>query len=178
MIQFLLMFVLMQPGEIPEIPLNKSEQVYVLLEKYGEGAVLATIDEDNAPYLSSAPIVLNKKGQPVVFLSDLALHTKNINKSPKVSVIVNQPDKKGSYFNGARATVKGTMVQVTDEKEVAECRKKYLDNYREAEDWADFGDFHYYRLEFTGIYFIGGFGEIDWLDLDEYKSVVSELDGS
>ena len=151
---------------------TKSEQVVSLL-KQGDGGILATINVDK-PYVSSTPFIIDKDGNPVIFISDLALHTKNINKNPNVSIIVKKPDKNGSYFNGSRVTVNGKMVKVTDEKEAEACKKIYMGRYKEAEDWADFGDFNYFKLEPTEIYLIGGFGEIDWVDLKDYKAALKK----
>lgn len=151
---------------------NKAEQSVSLL-KQGDGGILATINADK-PYVSSTPFVLDKEGNPVIFISDLALHTKNISKNQNVSIIVNKPDKDGSYFNGSRVTVNGKMVKVTEEKEIEACKKAYMSRYKEAQDWADFGDFNYFKLEPKEIYLIGGFGEIDWVDLKDYKAALKK----
>ena len=74
---------------------NKAEQSVSLL-KQGDGGILATINVDK-PYVSSTPFVLDKEGNPVIFISDLALHTKNISKNQNVSIIVNKPDKDGRF---------------------------------------------------------------------------------
>lgn len=150
---------------------TEAQQAVALL-KQGDGDILATIKKDE-PYVSSTPFVLDVEGRPVIFISDLALHTDNISKNPNVSIIVNKPDKEGSFFNGSRVTIGGKMVKVTDEKEIAQCRNLYMGRYKEAKDWADFGDFNYYRLEYKEIYLIGGFGEIHWIDLKEYKEAVN-----
>lgn len=141
------------------------------LLKEGDGGILATINGDK-PYVSSTPFVLNKEGQPVIFISDLARHTKNLDKNGNASLIVNKPDADGSYFNGSRVTLSGEFVIVDDADEIATLRKIYMDRYKEAEEWADLGDFNYYKLDIKDIYFIGGFGEIHGIELDDYKKAL------
>ena len=149
-----------------------AEQAVTLLSK-GQTGIASTIEKDK-PYLSSMPFVIDSEGRPIVFISDLARHTDNIQKNPNASLIVNQPDEKGSYFNGSRVTLEGKFVQVTDEKEIAACRKVYMERFKEAKLWADFGDFNYYRLEINKIFFIGGFGDIDYVDLKDYKGALKK----
>lgn len=161
---------------------SDAEQAVALLKK-GESGVLATITVIDAedgqpridrPYVSSTPFVINKKGELIIFISDLAVHTKNLNKNSNASIIVNRPDKTGDYFNGSRVTVNGKCLKVTDEKEIEACRKIYMGQYKAAEDWADFGDFNYYKLDPVEVYFIGGFGEINWIDLKEYREAAKK----
>lgn len=150
-----------------------AKQAVALLSN-GQGGIVSTIENGNKPYLSSMPFVIDNEGRPIVFISDLARHTDNIQKNSNVSIIVSEPDKQGSYFNGSRVTLSGKFVKVTNEKEIAACRKLYMSHFEEAKEWADFGDFNYYRLEIDDIFFIGGFGEIDSVNLKQYKEAVKK----
>lgn len=151
---------------------TEAQQALSLLRQ-GESGVLGTSVKDQ-PYVSAMPFALNKEGQPIILISDLAVHTERLGKNPNASVIVNKPDKDGSYFAGSRVTMSGKFVKVTDAKQIEECRKVYLGKFKEAEIWADFGDFNYYKLEYKEIYLIGGFGEIHQIDLDDYKEAVRD----
>ena len=158
-------------AEEPKKP-TKVEQALMLLMQ-GDGGILATIN-GNSPYVSSTPFTLNKDGNPIIFISDLARHTAYISKNPNVSIIINKPDKDGDYFNGSRVTVNGKMVKVTDEEEIKLCAKSYMSRFKEAQAWADFGDFNYYKLETSEMFMIGGFGEIDYIDLKEFKTLLKK----
>ena len=129
--------------------------------------MVATIQND-APFLSVMPFSLTEKGHPVVLISDLAVHTANIKKNGKASLLVQQPDKEGNVFNGARVTLVGEFKKADDAQRRA-LRAVYLRRHPDAALFVDFGDFNFYVLEVKKVFFIGGFGEIGWVDLDDYE---------
>ena len=137
-----------------------------------KAAIVATMDNKD-PYLSIMPYVLDKDGNPVVLISDLAEHTQNIKDNPKACFCMAKPDKEGSIFNGSRATLRGKMVKILNDQ-AKEVRKTYLAAFPEAKDWVDFGDFNFYKLEVDSIYFIGGFGKIDYLNMDKYRKIANK----
>jgi putative heme iron utilization protein len=47
-------------------------------------------------------------------------------------------------------------------------RDHYLKRYPEASQWADFGDFAWFRMELQESYLVGGFGIIGWIDAADY----------
>lgn len=135
------------------------------LVKAGKAATLSTT-HDKVAFGSLVPYVLDGKGRPVIFVSDLAIHTQNLKKDPKCSLMVAKIDK-NDIFNSARITFIGKMVKVPD-KELEEIKKLYLARHKSAEDFVDFEDFNFYRLETEKIYWVGGFGDIEWIDPKEY----------
>ena len=158
-------------------------QAFKLMQKHKVGMVSTISDSKGKPkpYGSVMPFGLVKSstcktnaGSPYVFVSDLAVHTKNINKNPHVSVMVFQPDKDGNVFNGSRVTFSGKLVKITDDKSVEKLKKDYLAEHPDAKDFIDFGDFNFYVLEIETIYYIGGFGEIGEVDLDEYRKIANK----
>jgi hypothetical protein len=56
------------------------------------------------------------------------------------------------------------------EASAAEVRDLYLSRHENAKFWQDYSDFAYYRLEVSGIYFIGGFGVMGWVAAEEYSA--------
>jgi len=136
------------------------------LVKEGKVATLSTT-YDKVAFGSLVPYVLDKKGRPIIFASDLALHTKNIKKDPKCSLMVAKLNK-DDIFNSARITFIGKIVKIPD-KELEEAKELYLERHKAAEDFAELEDFSFYRLEIEKIYWVGGFGSIDWIELKEYQ---------
>lgn len=133
-----------------------------------KGGTIVTLSSDykGTPFGTPAPYAIDSEGRPVLFLSNLAIHTKNIVKNPKCSVMVLKEDKEDP-FNSARVTFVGKMVKVSD-KERAEYKKLFLAKQKAAEDFIDFGDFNFYRLEIESIFYVGGFGDIQWIDPKDY----------
>ena len=138
----------------------------IKLVKNQKSAIGATIYE-GYPYNSVMPYVLDENGFPIVLLSDLALHTENIKDNPKASFIITQ----GDPFSGSRLTLLGEFV-VIPEEECKAVREAYIAAHKDAEEWVDFGDFNFYKLDVKKVYWVGGFGSeayIGWLDIDKYK---------
>jgi hypothetical protein len=141
------------------------DKMYKLIAR--ERVATLSTDYKGFPFGSLTPFVLDKNGNPVVFLSDLAQHTENIDKNSKASIMIYRADKK-DLFNSARITFVGKMVKLND-KEREEIKKVYLKRHPEAESFIDFGDFNFYRLEVQDIHYIGGFGDINWVEIENYR---------
>ncbi len=51
---------------------------------------------------------------------------------------------------------------------VAGARVAYLARHPNASNWVDFEDFAFWRLEVLDVYWVGGFGAMDWLPVRDY----------
>ena len=118
------------------------------------------------PYGSMMPYAVDERGRPVFFISSMAMHTQNLLQDPRASLLITQPDVSGEPLDAARVTLIGTAAEVP----AAEVRALYLSRYENAKLWQDFSDFAYYRLEITGVYFVGGFGVVGWIAAGDYES--------
>lgn len=126
-------------------------------------------DYKGTPFGSFMPYVLDKEGTPIIFVSDLARHTQNINTNPKCSLIVHKLISK-DIFNSPRITLIGKMVKISD-KERKAIAKDYLKVHSGAEDFIDFADFNFYRLEISSIYWVGQFGDIQEVEVADYRKL-------
>jgi hypothetical protein len=61
-----------------------------------------------------------------------------------------------------------TLIGQTNVASAGEVQDLYLARYENARNWQDFTDFAYYRLEVEGVYFVGGFGVMGWIPVEEY----------
>jgi putative heme iron utilization protein len=134
--------------------------------------VLSTISKrvDGFPFGSVAPFVLDHTGCPVILISTLAEHTKNIDADPRVSLIV-QPYSPDMQVAG-RVTVIGRALHLPDKSALG---ARYLRLHPEAESYFAMHDFSFYRIEPVRIRFIGGFGKIHWVEPEQYLLPVSAL---
>jgi len=110
------------------------------------------------------PFATDDAGRPVFFISSMAMHTQNLQEDPRASLLITQPDVSEDPLGAARLTLVGTASIVPS----AEVSELYLSRFENARLWQDFSDFAYYRLEIEGIYFIGGFGVMGWIEAKEY----------
>ncbi len=127
--------------------------------------VLAThsIDVEGYPFGSIAPFALNYDGEPIILISDIAQHTRNIKQNNKVSLTVFDSSADDPQ-SGARLTWLGDAEPVDPAD--AETRHRYLRYFPSAISYFDTHDFWFYRISMRRARFIGGFGEIYWIEKD------------
>ena len=128
------------------------------------------------PYGSVAPFVLDHDGQPLILISTLADHTKNIIDNRKVSLLVFDTPKSGAaedlHVNG-RLTLLGDAEQ-TDKTDPL-LRQRYLRYLPSAEQYFEMHDFYFYRIHIQQARYIAGFGKMSWMAGTELRSARSPL---
>jgi putative heme iron utilization protein len=132
------------------------------LLREGRSGALATLMGSGDPYCSLVNIATEPDGSPLLLISKLAVHTKNILTDPRVSLMIDER-KPGDPLQGARIMLMGTAVATAD----PESRRRYLDRQPEAEMFAGFADFSFYRIALKGVHLVAGFGRIVDLRPDE-----------
>jgi putative heme iron utilization protein len=126
------------------------------LLREGRSAALASLMPGTGdPYCSLVNVATAADGAPLLLISRLAVHTKNVLADPRVSLMIDER-KAGDPLQGARVMLMGT-VSATDDGDV---RRRYLERQPEAEMFAGFADFAFYRLALTGAHLVAGFGRI------------------
>src|SRR5580693_7965073 len=116
------------------------------------------------------PYASDDRGRPVFFISSMAMHTQNLQQDARASLLITQPDVSGDPLGAARLTLLGTVTEVP----AAEVRELYLSRHESAKYWQDYTDFAYYRLDVSGVYFIGGFGVMGWISAAEYGGALPD----
>lgn len=123
-------------------------------------AALATLDAGSGhPYASLVTVATTAAGEPVILISRLALHTQNLTRDPRASLLLDGSGRDGDPLAGGRVSVIGRAVQIGGD-EVAPVRQRFLARHPAAEVYADFADFAFWRLDVERAHFVGGFGRI------------------
>ena len=127
--------------------------------------VLSTISVHRAgfPYGSVTPYALSAQGTPLLLLSRLAAHTKNLLADPRASLFVGDRTAAEDPQAGARVSLLGRVASVAAGDQ-ADARARYLTAWPRAADYLALGDFSFWRLDIEEARLIAGFGEIRWLD--------------
>lgn len=133
------------------------------------GATLSTIALDPAgfPFGSLVAIASDERGRPLLCLSDLAEHSRNLAADPRASIMVTEAGAGDPLAMGRASLVGEVRVLDGDEREAA------LERYRDAHPdafWAGFSDFKAYRLEVSAVRYVGGFGRMSWVDPAGYTA--------
>jgi putative heme iron utilization protein len=136
----------------------------LLLE--GHAGVLSTHSAavEGYPFGSVTPFCLDRAGRPVLLISSIAQHTKNITADPRVSLIVLQPGTTDVQAGGRLTCLADAKLATTDAAEVAERYYRYFPASRDYHLTHDFG---FYVLRPVRFRFIGGFGNIRWIEAGE-----------
>jgi heme iron utilization protein len=131
-----------------------------LLEAERHG-VLATLSARHVgwPFASTTAYALDQQGRPLLLLSDLAEHTRDLRADPRASLLVADSSAREDPLGGARVTVLGSLAQTGD----ADARRRYVERHPQASDYLQLGDFHLWVLEPTHARFVNGFGDMGWV---------------
>jgi hypothetical protein len=136
--------------------------------------VLATLSQrvTGFPFGSVAPFILDHAGRPVILISTLAEHTRNIDADPRVSLIV-QPFAADMQSAG-RVTILGKAERLPEKDSLG---PRYLRYLPQAEGYFAMHDFQFYRIEPVRIRWIGGFGRIHWVEPADWLLAEGALAG-
>jgi hypothetical protein len=126
-----------------------------LLREARSGALATLMPGSGDPYCSLVNLASTVAGAPILLLSNLALHTKNILSDARVSVMLDER-KEGDPLEGARVMLMGRCVKDRDGATSA----AYLRRHPDAEMYASFADFSFYRMEIDHAHLVAGFGRI------------------
>lgn len=133
---------------------------------------LGTINrEDGIPYASLVNIATDVRGWPLILVSTLAWHTRNLLADPRASIMVAELPESGDALTGARVTVLGRFSKVED----AGLRRRYLARHPAAELYSGFGDFALWRLEPETAHAVAGFGRIETIGANELFPSADEM---
>jgi len=139
--------------------LIRSEGTAVLATR-GLPQKLSASDECEAedwPYASLVEVTCDLAGRPLLLLSGLAVHTQNIIRDTRVSLLFDGTRDSISPLTDGRVTIVGRA----EKMDIAGHRNRFLARHPKAVEYADFADFGFWRVEPVGAHFIAGFGRIN-----------------
>ena len=117
------------------------------------------------PYTSLVLVALDHDASPILLISALADHTKNLLASPAVSLLFDGTAGLEEPLTGPRVTVQGTARQSAD----AQDRARFVARHPSAEMYAGFKDFTVWRVQIERGHLVAGFGRIHWIEGRELR---------
>ena len=154
----------------PDTPFDARSAAKKLLREGRSGALATLMAGSGDPYCSLVNVATAPDGAPLLLLSKLALHTKNILADPRASLMLDER-KDGDPLEGARVMLMGTLAATGD----AGARSAYLRRHPEAEMYAGFADFAFYRMAVSRAHLVAGFGRI--VDLAA-QDILTDISGA
>ena len=113
-----------------------------------------------APYASLVLIAADLDASPLLLLSDLAQHSRNIAFDPRISLLVDGTAGYRDPLTGPRLTVIGQARAVEDPRRLA----RFTAHHPTSAVYSGFADFRLYRVAVERGHLVAGFGRIHWID--------------
>ncbi len=133
---------------------------------------LATLDGRGRPFATLVNVATAADGAPILLMSKLAAHTRNLEARAEASILLPQAGK-GDPLAHPRLTVSGSLARDPDPA----LRARFLARHPKSELYAGFADFSFWRMEVDGFHLNGGFARAaDFEPADILTDVVGAAD--
>ncbi|MBR0702661.1 pyridoxamine 5'-phosphate oxidase family protein [Bradyrhizobium diazoefficiens] len=141
----------------PTPDFDPSKLAKSLLRRSRQGALATLMAGSGDPYCSLVNLASHPDGSPILLISALAVHTRNILADSRVSLMLDERAA-GDPLEGARIMLSGRAEQADSERELLQ--RRYLNAHPSAEGFVSFKDFSFFRIRPTGTHLVAGFGRI------------------
>lgn len=118
-------------------------------------------DTEGWPYASLVLVAADHDGTPLLLLSDLAEHSRNIAADGRVALLFDGTAGRADPLTGPRLTVLGRAERSNSGE--SRQRTRFLGRHPSAALYAGFADFGLYRVAVERAHLVAGFGRIDWI---------------
>jgi hypothetical protein len=119
-----------------------------------------------APYASLVLIAADLDASPLLLLSDLAQHSRNIAFDPRVSLLIDGTAGYRDPLTGPRLTVIGQARAVVDPRRLA----RFTAHHPTSSVYSGFTDFRLYRVAVERGHLVAGFGRIHRIEARDLLS--------
>lgn len=130
-----------------------------------------SVEQAGFPFGSVASYATDDAGRPLLWLSDLAEHSRNLAADPRASLLVVEAGS-GDPLALGRVTLLGETVVLAGTERAAA-----LGDYQAAHPGSyteDFHGFRMYRLEITTVRYVGGFARMSWVEATDYAAAAAD----
>jgi putative heme iron utilization protein len=117
------------------------------------------------PYVSLVASACAIDASPILFLSDLAQHTRNLVADPLVSLLFEDTGGHPDPLAGPRLTLLGRAERYDD----AHAAARFMARHPASAAYAGFADFHLYRVVVERGHLVAGFGRIAWIEAGDLR---------
>ena len=143
-----------------------------LLRRSRQGALATLMTGSGDPYCSLVNVATHPDGSPILLISRLAVHTRNILDDSRVSLMLDERAE-GDPLEGSRIMLMGRAEEaVASDGDIL--RRRYLNAHPSAESFVEFQDFSFYRIRPSAIHLVAGFGRIVDLKPEQFLTDISD----
>ncbi|KXO89235.1 HugZ family protein [Tsukamurella pseudospumae] len=135
-------------------------------------ATLASLSSDGAPWASLVTYGL-LGGDPVLCVSHMAEHGRNLRRDPRASVSIVAPASPDDPLANTRITLAGRVREPAGD-EAAAARQAHLDAVPAARHYIDYSDFTLWVLGVERVRWVGGYGRMDSASGADYATAAPD----
>jgi putative heme iron utilization protein len=143
-----------------------------LLRRSRQGALATLTPGSGDPYCSLVNVASHPDGSPILLISRLALHTRNLLGDGRLSLMLDERVE-GDPLEGSRIMLAGVAEQASGD-DVAILRRRYLNAHPSSEVFVNFKDFSFFRIRPTDAHLVAGFGRIVDLKPEQFLTDISD----
>src|SRR5262245_52780393 len=158
----------------PTADFNPSRLARSLLRRSRQGALATLMAGSGDPYCSLVNLASHPDGSPILLISRLALHTKNILADRRVSLMLDERAE-GDPLEGARIMLAGRAEEAAEDDHDL-LRRRYLAAHPSAGAFVGFKDFSFFRIHPRSAHLVAGFGRI--VDLEPAQFLTDLTDAA
>ena len=155
--------------------IEKAAQAYQRLREDSKSLIMSTSDASGRPDASTVPYVYDDQGNFIVFISQLAQHTKNLREQPQLAVMLIEDEAVASnLFARKRAQYSCGASQANIEDQVKLLELFRMRHGKVVDLLASMPDFALFRLRPDSGQFVMGFGQAYRLcgnQLDQFELI-------
>ena len=145
-----------------------AEEARTLLA-HSDVATLATLSEDGTPWASMIMFGTTADGSPVLMVSTLAEHGRNLERDQRGSISVMSPRRGSDPLQNGRVTLAGVFEKPEGER-LEQARQACYDAMQYARTYEKLGDFSIWLLNVDRVRWVGGYGVMGSDDAASYKA--------
>src|ERR1700681_4770164 len=142
----------------PTADFDASRLARSLLRRSRQGALATLMAGSGDPYCALANVTSHAEGSPILLISRLAVHTRNILGDSRVSLMLDERAG-GDALEGSRIMLGGRAEEAAASDQQI-LRRRYLHAHPSAEAFVNFKDFAFFRIHPIGAHLVAGFGRI------------------
>jgi putative heme iron utilization protein len=143
-----------------------------LLRRSRQGALATLMADSGDPYCSLVNVASHPSGSPILLISRLAVHTKNLLADHRVSLMLDERAP-GDPLEGARIMLQGFAEQA-DADDLEILRRRYLNAHPSAQAFVEFMDFFFVLIRPTAAHLVAGFGRIVDLKPEQFLTPIAD----
>ena len=156
----------------PTADFDPSHMARSLLRRSRQGALATLMAGSGDPYCSLVNVASHADGSPILLISRLAAHTRNILADSRVSLMLDERAG-GDPLEGARIMLAGRAEEASA-SDLEILRRRYLSAHPSAEVFVNFKDFSFFLLRPSGMHLVAGFGRIVDLKPGQFMTDISD----